>query len=129
MFDDEVNDRQSLRALVELKAQHPHLKVLLAVGGWTYSNEPTAEEPKNKDHFNNLASDANVENFVKSAIALVEEFKLDGIDVDWEYPEAAEAAKFVDILARMKKVRKPESSLSDGVLIGFDRPPPTSCWQ
>ena len=66
---------EKLRLLVAQKENHPHLKVMLACGGWGAGG------------FSDMASTAEGRRkFVKSTIALIEKYQLDGIDMDWEYP-------------------------------------------
>lgn len=58
-----------------LKAKNPRLKILLSVGGW------------GADHFSDAAlTDESRRKFAASAVALVKQHALDGIDMDWEYP-------------------------------------------
>lgn len=71
--------RGNFNQLRKLKEKHPHLKVLISIGGWTGSDE-----------FTDLAqtSDARRE-FARSCIELY--FRkypglFDGIDIDWEFP-------------------------------------------
>jgi chitinase len=64
-----------LDRLRALKARNPRLKILLSVGGWT------------ADGFSDAAvSPESRLRFADSAIALLREQSLDGIDLDWEYP-------------------------------------------
>lgn len=66
---------EKLRLLVAQKENHPHLKVMLACGGWGAGG------------FSDMASTAEGRHkFVKSTITLIDEYQLDGIDMDWEYP-------------------------------------------
>lgn len=59
-----------------LKQNNPHLKTLLSVGGWTWSN-----------HFSDVAADpAARTNFANSAVNVIRTYGFDGIDIDWEYP-------------------------------------------
>ena len=63
--------------LRKLKAQHPHLKILPSIGGWTMST-PFYEMAKN---------DANRAVFVESAVNFIKKYDFfDGVDIDWEYP-------------------------------------------
>jgi chitinase len=73
--------RGNFRQLVLLKEKYPALKVLISVGGWTWS-----------EHFSDAAlSDNSRMRFVKSCLDLYlvrygDAF--DGVDLDWEYPVA-----------------------------------------
>ncbi|WP_225587039.1 glycoside hydrolase family 18 protein [Algoriphagus sp. Y33] len=64
-----------LEALVVQKARNPDLKVMIACGGWGadgFSDMALTEESRTK--------------FIKSAGEFIEAYKLDGMDMDWEYP-------------------------------------------
>ncbi len=71
--------RGNFNQLRELKKKHPNLKVLWSFGGWTWSSG-----------FGEAAQ--NPAAFAKSCYDLVENSKwadvFDGIDIDWEYPNA-----------------------------------------
>ena len=73
--------------LAELKAKAPHMKVSIAVGGWTLS-----------DNFSAVCSTpAGREAFATSLVNFLTTYRMfDGIDFDWEYPggggEAGNAA-------------------------------------
>ena len=54
-----------------------NLKVLLSVGGWTYSQS---------GHFNFITDAVKRATFVSSAVQLVEDYGFDGIDIDFEFP-------------------------------------------
>lgn len=77
----------------QLKKKNRHLKLLISIGGWTYSA--------------NFASGTDSEDkrqkFVDSAIDIVENYGLDGLDVDWEYPiDDRQADQLVDVLRRAR---------------------------
>ena len=70
-----IDNENRLRTLVDLKKKHPHLHVLLSIGGW------------GSGRFSEMAATAsNREAFAEDCARVVEEFNLDGIDIDWEYP-------------------------------------------
>lgn len=74
-----VWEGQSSRpALDRIRRVHPGVKILLSVGGW------------GADGFSQAALTAQGrESMAESAAALVAEYGLDGIDIDWEYPGMA----------------------------------------
>jgi chitinase len=81
IFDTTKIDGKSLtpkdiEALNSLKSKNPDLKVLVSVGGWSwskgFSDAALTEESRLK--------------FAKSCAVFVDKYSLDGIDLDWEYP-------------------------------------------
>ncbi|MCM3634903.1 glycosyl hydrolase family 18 protein [Paenibacillus camelliae] len=68
--------RGNLNELIKLKQQHPHLKTIISVGGWSWSNR-----------FSDVAaSDATRKAFAQSAVDFIRKYQMDGVDLDWEYP-------------------------------------------
>lgn len=83
----------NFKALYKLKKQHRHLKVILSIGGWTYS--PTLHPI--------IVSPPLRSKFVASAIRLLEDNALDGLDVDYEYPQSdAQARGYVELLRELR---------------------------
>ncbi|KAL4261039.1 Secreted chitinase LysM12-like protein [Pleurotus pulmonarius] len=79
-------DAPLLRRLVAQKVNHPQLKVVIAVGGWDFSeSQPT------RDLFSLMISSASNRNtFIASVTSFLSQFGVDGIDIDFEYPGAME---------------------------------------
>jgi len=71
-----VGDDQRLRRLLNYKSKHPNLKVLIAVGGWNDS-----------DGFSTMAESPETRKiFIESIRLFMQQYPIDGIDIDWEYP-------------------------------------------
>ncbi|GHF61961.1 glycoside hydrolase family 18 chitinase [Streptomyces griseosporeus] len=92
--------RGNFNQLRQLKAKYPHIKVLWSFGGWTWSGG-FADAAKNPAAF------------AQSCYDLVEDPRwadvFDGIDIDWEYPNAcgltcdtSGAAAFKNVMAALR---------------------------
>lgn len=70
-----------------VKTAHEHgVKVFVSVGGWDLG-----DGGGNDTRYEVLAASQNTRNtFVESAMDMVRQFNLDGIDIDWEYPDPIE---------------------------------------
>jgi chitinase len=67
-----ADDLARLRAL---EKQNPQLAVMVSIGGWA------------ADGFSDTAlTDASRHTFARSVVALLKQYDLDGVDLDWEYP-------------------------------------------
>jgi chitinase len=74
-------DEANFATLVGLKQQNPSLQVLISVGGWLWSG-----------NFSEMAlTKESRSRFIDSVSEFVERYKLDGLDIDWEYPGMAGA--------------------------------------
>jgi len=68
--------RGCFHQLIILKAQYPHLKTLISVGGWTWSV-----------YFSDIAlTEESRHTFAVSCAEFINEYDFDGVDIDWEYP-------------------------------------------
>ncbi len=129
--------RGNWNQLRKLKQQHPNIKVLISLGGWTWSRG-----------FTQAASAANRQAFVSSCIDAYIRGNLpisdgaggpgaaagvfDGIDIDWEYPVACglscghpdDAANFTALLAEFRRqldAIDPQLELTAAVGAGIDK--------
>ena len=71
-----ARDTATIQKMVSLKSKNPDLKVLLSLGGWggcKTCSDVFATKQGRKD-------------FVQSLKEFYEYFKVDGLDLDWEYP-------------------------------------------
>ena len=83
----------NLKAIYKLKKQNRHLKVLLSIGGWNNASSihPVVVNPTLRAKF------------VESSAKILEDYGLDGLDVDYEYPRNdEEALGYVELLKEMR---------------------------
>ncbi|MDZ4814044.1 MAG: glycosyl hydrolase family 18 protein [Pseudomonadota bacterium] len=85
--------RGSWNQLRKLKAQHPGIKVLISLGGWTWSRGfSSAARPENRVAFVASCIDAYIRGNLPvtdgAGGAGAASGVFDGIDIDWEYPVA-----------------------------------------
>lgn len=73
---NEETDTINFRKLNELKQKNPALKILISIGGWTWS----------KNFSDAVLTDTSTKKFANSAVDIVAKYHLDGVDIDWEYP-------------------------------------------
>ncbi|KAF8911750.1 glycoside hydrolase family 18 protein [Mucidula mucida] len=83
----------NFKAIYNLKKANRHLKLLLSIGGWTYSPSfhPVVVNPALRAEF------------VRSSVQLLEDYGLDGLDIDYEYPQNDDQARgYVDLLRELR---------------------------
>ncbi|KAJ6534397.1 hypothetical protein B0H19DRAFT_442211 [Mycena capillaripes] len=99
-----AGDKDLWKRTTALKKDLPALKVFLSIGGWTFNDPPT------QHIFSDMvASDANTNKFLASALSIMEQYAFDGLDIDWEYPGAsdrggipADTANYVKFMQTVK---------------------------
>ncbi|AMV39548.1 glycoside hydrolase family 18 protein [Planctomyces sp. SH-PL62] len=77
--DGRLNPNRSVPSrAVTTEAHAAGVKVLVSLGGWGWD-----------DQFREIVADPKAEaRYVEAVVKLVDEFDYDGIDLDWEYPDA-----------------------------------------
>lgn len=76
VIGDPKVDVANLNDLALQRDQNSHLKLLISVGGWSWSK-----------NFSNMAATEETRlGFANSVVKFLREYRLDGLDVDWEYP-------------------------------------------
>ena len=71
-----LRDTLAILNCVAIKKRNPNLKVIISMGGWTGCYTCSAI----------FSSDSSRKIFASSVKQLLDYFKADGIDLDWEYP-------------------------------------------
>ncbi|PCH38885.1 carbohydrate-binding module family 5 protein [Wolfiporia cocos MD-104 SS10] len=83
-----------LKQMYLLKLANRNLKVLLSIGGYTYSQD---------GHFSFVTDSSLRATFVSSAVSFIQNFGFDGIDIDFEYPDTPALAEgFADLLTELR---------------------------
>ncbi|KAA8902512.1 hypothetical protein TRICI_005873 [Trichomonascus ciferrii] len=89
----------------KLKKQNRHFRVLLSIGGWSFS----------ANFLKGVSTPEGRQNFAQSAVALVEKHSLDGLDLDWEYPPGPVEADWYVKLCREVRMELDSSALRQGL--------------
>ncbi|XP_050503924.1 probable chitinase 2 [Diabrotica virgifera virgifera] len=112
---DDDGKYHGFQHLAELKQSQPELKILISLGGWN-------EGSKN---FSAVSADPESRSrLVSQTLELIEKYKFDGIDIDWEYPTLRSAAHFEDkenfvlLLKDFSEAYKPKGLLVTAALAG-----------
>lgn len=88
------------------QAHQNDVRVLISVGGWGYDAE-----------FETIAADPILRaTFVKNLTQFVEDFNLDGADIDWEYPDRETAQNFTALITELRENLPKEKSLTTAVV-------------
>ena len=129
--------RGNWNQLKQLKAKHPNVKVLISLGGWTWSRGfSSAAQPANRQAFVASCVDA----YIKGNLPVTDGAGgvgaaagvFDGIDIDWEYPVAcglscgtpADNANYTALLAEFRRqldAVRPGLLLTVAVGAGIDK--------
>ncbi len=76
VVEGSARDAENFATLRSLKEKNPNLKILISVGGWSWS-----------ENFSDAAlTKASREVFANSAVHFMKRHQIDGVDIDWEYP-------------------------------------------
>jgi chitinase len=97
-------DTNNLTALVELADEHPRMRAIasvIAYDGEGFSD--TALDPEMRAAF------------VQSCVAIVDQFGLDGLDIDWEFPEVAERGAFTALVTELRAALGPDRVLTAAI--------------
>ena len=98
--------------IVSIRKSNPELKIVFSVGGWGADGFSQAARTKE-----------GRERFAASALAIVKEYGLDGIDIDWEYPGtslagiASDRSDKENYMLLLAELRKTLDAYREGMLV------------
>lgn len=100
-----INNGWKLKQIVAT-GHAKNVKVLISVGGggWDGQFETMAASPESRSAF------------VQNLKAFVDEYQLDGADIDWEYPDAGESSQNFLALIKDLRVALPDKLLTTAVV-------------
>ncbi|MCJ1467270.1 hypothetical protein MMC07_005894 [Pseudocyphellaria aurata] len=115
IYDVGTNVYGCIKQLFLLKKKHRHLKILLSIGGWTYSSNfaQPASTPDGRQMFAKsavkLVNDLGFDGTDSDAVMIFSKLNFSkGLDIDWEYPkDEAEAQNFVQLLKATRSLAVP----------------------
>lgn len=87
-------------------AHEAGVTVMISVGGWGWEKQ-----------FEVMAADSATRMaFVENLVAFVEEYNLDGVDMDWEYPLPGDSAENFVLLSQELRAAFPDKELTTAVV-------------
>jgi len=100
-----INNGWKLKQIVAT-GHTKNVKVLISVGGWGWDEQ-----------FETMAANpASRAAFVQNLKAFVDEYQLDGMDIDWEYPDAGQSSQHFLSLIQELRAAMPEKLLTTAVV-------------
>ncbi|KAI8456998.1 glycoside hydrolase superfamily, partial [Phakopsora pachyrhizi] len=120
---DIVIENETNLKVVASAAKSHNVTISLSIGGWTGSK-----------YFSSLvASEQSRKTFAESILRVVKKYELDGIDIDWEFPNQPgdegnqiskdDSSNFLKFLSILRQILGPKARLSAAVSVkGFSGP-------
>lgn len=107
-----IENPSKLQSLVST-AHANNVKVMISVGGWNNGDDGA---------FESLAANGTYRNnFVTNMINFVNQYGLDGVDIDWEYPNAgASANNYIALMTQLSTEMHNRGKLLTGAIVGTD---------
>jgi GH18 family chitinase len=106
-----IDNEEKLIQLVTM-AKANNVKVMIAIGGWNDGDDSA---------FEILASNSESRDvFVKQVMAFVTHYDLDGVDMDWEYPDKGQSAEnYATLMAQLSSALHQEDKLLSAAVVAL----------
>ena len=95
------------------KAHRDGAKVLIALGGWSYRDKPLVTVFETV-----AASDEKRALLVENVLSLVNEYGLDGVELDWEHPSQTSIGNYEKLVVDLKKALDADGKILTAALNG-----------
>ncbi|MCH1503844.1 MAG: glycosyl hydrolase family 18 protein [Verrucomicrobiales bacterium] len=93
---------EKLRDLVK-RAHASNVKVGIAIGGWNNGDDSAFETL--------AASSESRQRFIRETMKVVKTYNLDGVDMDWEYPDVGKSSKyFLSLMRELSSALRPKKN-------------------
>jgi chitinase len=104
-----VDNPSKLQSLVS-SGHANNVKVMIAVGGWNDGND---------SGFESMAANATYRNnFVNNVVNLINQYGLDGVDIDWEYPDGgASSNNFSTLMQQLSSAMHSRGKLLSAAVV------------
>jgi GH18 family chitinase len=100
-----LNNPWKLTKIVK-QAHSQGVKVFISVGGWGWDEQ-----------FEQMAIQKESRSaFIGNLVDFVEEYNLDGADIDWEYPNPEQSAEFLSLMSELREALPADKMLTAAVI-------------
>lgn len=108
----DLGNKQVVNKLIST-AHNNDVKVLIAVGGWSYNGVPL------EDTFVQATNtDDKCQKLANSILSVVDTYGFDGVDIDWEYPRSNTSAQYEKFMAYLKQGLESRGKLLTAAVVG-----------
>jgi len=109
-----LENPSKLQSLVSM-AHANNVKVLVSVGGWNNGDDSAFESF--------AASASGRTTFTNNVINLVNQYNLDGIDIDWEYPDAGNSGNnYTALMQQLSTAMHNKGKLLTAAVVSYNGP-------
>lgn len=108
----DLEDTEVVNKLIST-AHNNGVKVLIAVGGWSYNGDPL------EDTFVQATdTDAKCEKLANSILCVIDTYGFDGADIDWEYPRRNTSLQYESFMTYLKQGLESREKLLTAAVVG-----------
>lgn len=108
----DIEDTEVVNKLISM-AHNNGVKVLVAVGGWSYNGYPL------EDTFVQATdTDAKCEKLANSILSVIDTYGFDGADIDWEYPRKETSSQYKLFMTYLKQGLESRGKLLTAAVVG-----------